>query len=46
MEGIDSLDMRTLEEQAKDPLKTQKKGFDFSDYLPFVKDPDYNKDKE
>ena len=46
MEGIDSLDMRTLEEQAKDPLKTQKKGFDFSDYLPFVKDPDYNKDNK
>ena len=47
MEGIDSLDMRTLEEQAKDPLKTQKKGgFSFSDYLPFTKDPDYNKDKK
>ena len=46
MEGIDSLDMRTLEEQAKDPLKTQKGGFSFSDYLPFTKDPDYNKDKE
>ena len=46
MEGIDSLDMRTLEEQAKDPLKTQKTGFSFSDYLPFTKDPDYNKDKE
>ena len=46
MEGIDSLDMRTLEEQAKDPLKTQKTGFSFSDYLPFTKDSDYNKDKE
>ena len=46
MEGIDSLDMRTLEEQAKDPLRTQKKGFDFTDYLPFTKDPDYNKDKK
>lgn len=47
MEGIDSLDMRLLEEQAKDPLKTQKKdGFSFSDYLPFTKDPDYNKDKK
>ena len=45
MEGLDSLDMRTLEDQAKDPLKTQKKsGFSFSDYLPFTKDPDYNKD--
>ena len=46
MEGIDSLDMRTLEEQAKVPLRSQKKGFDFSDYLPFVKDPDYNKDNK
>ena len=46
MEGIDSLDMRTLEEQAKDPLKKQKDGFSFSDYLPFTKDPDYNKDKK
>lgn len=47
MEGIDSLDMRLLEEQAKDPLQTQKKdGFSFSDYLPFTKDPDYNKDKK
>ncbi|MBQ0032636.1 MAG: hypothetical protein KBT68_07520 [bacterium] len=47
MEGIDSLDMRLLEEQAKDPLKTQKKdGFSFSDYLPFTKDPDYEKDKK
>ena len=46
MEGIDSLDLRTLEEQAKDPLKTQKKGFDFTDYLPFVKDSDYNKDNK
>ena len=46
MEGIDSLDTRTLEEQAKDPLKTQKNGFSFSDYLPFTKDPDYDKDKK
>ena len=46
MEGFDSLDMRPLEEQAKDPLKDQKKdGFSFSDYLPFTKDPNYNKDK-
>lgn len=46
MEGFDSLDLRLLEEQAKDPLKTQKRGFKFSDYLPFVKDPDYNKDSK
>ena len=42
MEGIDSLDMRTLEEQAKDPLRTQKGGFSFSDYIPFTKDSDSN----
>ena len=46
MEGFDSLDMRSLEEQAKDPLKTQRTSFNFSDYLPFTKDPDYNKDKK
>ena len=46
MEGIDSLDMRTLEEQAKDPLKTQKSGFSFSDYIPFTKDSDNDKDKK
>ena len=47
MEGQDSLDLRLLEEQAKDPLRTQKKdGFSFSDYLPFTKDPDYNRDKK
>ena len=44
MEGQDSLDLRLLEEQAKDPLQTQKKdGFDFRDYIPFTKDPDYKK---
>ena len=44
MEGIDSLDMRLLEEQAKDPLHQQKgKNFDF---LPFRKDPNYNKEEE
>ena len=44
MEGVDSLDMRLLEEQAKDPLRKQKDdGFRFSDYLPFTKDPDYKK---
>ena len=46
MEGIDSLDMRPLEEQAKDPLRTQRTSFNFNDYLPFTKDPDYNKDKK
>ena len=41
MEGFESLDLRPLEEQAKDPLQTQKKGFSFGDYLPFKKDPEY-----
>ena len=35
MEGIESLDMRPLSEQAKDPLQTQKNGFSFGDYIPF-----------
>ena len=44
MEGVGSLDMRTLEEQALDPLQTQpRKGFSFSDYIPFTKDPEYSK---
>ena len=44
MEGVESLDMRTLDEQAHDPLQTQKKsGFSFGDYIPFRKDPEYNK---
>lgn len=39
MEGQDSLDLRLLEEQAKDPLKTQKDdGFDFRNYIPFTKE--------
>ena len=44
MEGFDSLDLRHLEDQAKDPLQRQKPtGFNFSDYLPFKKDPEYIK---
>ena len=36
MEGIESLDMRPLEEQAKDPLQTQtNEGFSFGDFIPF-----------
>lgn len=47
MEGFDSLDLRSLEEQAKDPLQKQpKKGFSFSDYIPFTKDPNYDKDNK
>lgn len=46
MEGFDSLDMRSLEEQAKDPLRQQKdEGFRFSDYIPFSKDPNYRNNK-
>jgi len=41
MEGFDSLDLRELEEQAKDPLqKKQSKGF-FDDWNPFQRDPAY-----
>jgi len=42
MEGFDSLDLRELEEQSKDPLMKQPKpkGF-FDGWMPFQKDPDY-----
>ena len=48
MEGIESLDMRPLEEQAKDPLQTQTKsdGFQFGDLNPFRKDPDWKRREE
>ena len=39
MEGFDSLDMRLLEEQAKDPLKIHpRREFNFGDYMPFNKE--------
>jgi len=39
MEGFDSLDMRLLEEQAKDPLQIQpRRQFSFGDYVPFRKE--------
>ena len=40
MEGFDSLDLRPLEEQAKDPLRTshERKTWDFSRLNPFSKD--------
>jgi len=42
MEGFDSLDLRELEEQAKDPLMKQPKPKSFFDsWMPFQKDPDY-----
>ena len=41
MEGFDSLDMRPLEEQAKDPLKiNEHKAWDFGNLNPFSKDRD------
>ena len=45
MEGFESLDMRSLEEQAHDPLRQQKKkGFSLDDYIPFnKKDPEYKR---
>ena len=42
MEGFDSLDLRQLEEQAKDPLMTKpKSGWSFESLNPFSKDPNY-----
>ena len=44
MEGFDSLDLRPLEEQARDPLRRQDRSvFDLSDYIPFKKDPNYRR---
>ena len=42
MEGVESLDLRPLEEQAKDPLRVQPRSrFNFGDFIPFTKDPNY-----
>lgn len=44
MEGLESLDMRPLEEQAKDPLMRKPKDpsmFDIKHYIPFRRDPEY-----
>ena len=48
IEGIESLDLRTLDEQAKDPLpsKRSESNFDLGDYVPFTKDPKYIKNKQ
>lgn len=46
MEGLDSLDLRPLDEQAKDPLRQQKTTLDFEQFIPFRKDPNYKHDKE
>ncbi len=45
MEGVDSLDMRTLYEQAKDSLRKDKDN-DFMTYMPFTKDPNKNKENK
>ena len=44
MEGLESLDMRPLEEQAKDPLMRKPKDpsmFDIKHYIPFRRDPEF-----
>ena len=46
MEGIDSLDMRLLDEQAKDPLYQQRDGGEFKFQMPFSKDPNYKKEEK
>ena len=43
LEGISSLDLRSLEEQAADPLPPPRP--DTSLWIPFVKDPNYKKEK-
>ena len=44
MEGFDSLDMRLLDEQAKDPLKIQpRREFNFGDYVPFRKEKEVSR---
>jgi len=48
IEGIDSLDLRSLDEQANDPLPAAKpsSSFRFGNYMPFTKDPEYRKQGE
>ena len=42
MEGLDSLDLRPLDEQAKDPLHQIKESSGF--HMPFIKDPTHTKE--
>ena len=44
LEGIGSLDLRSLEEQAKDPLPPPRQ--ESSTWIPFIKDPNYKKEKQ
>ena len=43
LEGISSLDLRSLEEQAEDPLPPPRS--ETSSWIPFVKDPNYKKER-
>ena len=47
VEGLNALDLRSLEEQALDPLPPPKKpdsGFSFKNYIPFTKDSNSKKE--
>ena len=44
LEGIGSLDLRSLEEQAQDPLPPPRQ--EASSWIPFVKDPNSKKEKQ
>ena len=48
IEGLDSLDMRPLDEQAQDPLpeKRTTRNFGFGDFVPFTKDPEYTRKRK
>ena len=49
IEGLNSLDMRSLDEQALDPLpppKNPDEGFSFKNYIPFTKDSSYKKENK
>ena len=46
-EGMQSLDLRALEDQYRDPLRTNRvKKVSWTDYRPFAKDPNYKYAKE
>ena len=46
VEGIQSLDLRPLEEQYSDPRRTNRvQRMSFDAYLPFQKDPNYQRRK-
>ena len=46
-EGMQSLDLRSLEEQYRDPRRTNRVSrSSWSDYAPFTKDPDYKRQED